>query len=180
MSVIGSSGSGKSTLARRIADRLGAPHVELDAIFHQPGWQPLPRDAFRTEVGRAVEGPAWVVDGNYSAVRPLVWERADTVVFLDLPRWRVMAQLVPRTLRRCWTGEELWNGNRESWSFLRSWRRDDNIWVWSWARHELQRERFVDALGDPRWSGVRFVRLRSHGEAARWLAGVGPPPTPDT
>ena len=37
-SVVGSSGSGKSTVARRLADILGVPYVELDAIHWRPGW----------------------------------------------------------------------------------------------------------------------------------------------
>ena len=33
--------------ARRLSTRLGLPHVELDSIYHQPGWAPLPADEFR-------------------------------------------------------------------------------------------------------------------------------------
>ena len=174
VSVVGSSGSGKTTLARALAERLGAPHVELDAIFHQPGWTPLPTERFQDEVGRVVAGPRWVVDGSYSAVRPIVWDRADTVVLLDLPRWQVMARLVPRSVRRSATGEELWNGNREDWRFLRSLRAEENIVVWSWQRHRRQRERYLEAVADPRWGHVRFVRLCSPAEVDRWLGGLGP------
>jgi len=41
VSVVGVSGSGKTTVARALAARLGVPHVELDAIYHQPGWTGL-------------------------------------------------------------------------------------------------------------------------------------------
>ena len=82
-------------------------------MFHQPGWEPLPEDEFRRVVEAAAAGDSWVMDGNYSAVRPLVWARADTVVWLDLPRRTVMRQVIWRTLRRAVTRQELWNGNRE-------------------------------------------------------------------
>src|SRR5215475_11726512 len=82
VSVVGVSGSGKSTLGRELAGRLAVPFVELDAIFHQPGWTPLPEDEFRRRVAEIAAGDGWVIDGNYSAVQPLVWERADTVVWV--------------------------------------------------------------------------------------------------
>lgn len=94
--VVGASGAGKSTAARRIAGRLGVPHVELDALQHGPGW--TQRATFVADVEAATGGPAWVVDGNYSAVRALLWSRADTVVWLDLPRWLVESRVVRRTL----------------------------------------------------------------------------------
>jgi adenylate kinase family enzyme len=90
VSVVGNSGSGKSTVAAALAAALGVPHLELDGVFHQPGWEPLPADSFRAVVAAAVAGDGWVLDGNYSAVRDLVWARADTVVWLDLPRRTVM------------------------------------------------------------------------------------------
>ncbi len=44
ISVIGTSGSGKTTVARRIAESLGFPHVELDALHWEPGWKEAPID----------------------------------------------------------------------------------------------------------------------------------------
>ncbi|HEX2361691.1 MAG TPA: hypothetical protein VHI11_06435, partial [Jiangellaceae bacterium] len=86
VSVVGNAGSGKTKLARELAARLRVPHVELDAIFHQPNWTRLPTDEFRQRVADAVAGDGWVVDGNYSSVRDLVWQRADAVVWLDFSR----------------------------------------------------------------------------------------------
>src|ERR1017187_1525754 len=63
VSVIGNAGSGKSALARALAARLGVPHVELDGIYHQPGWIPLAGEEFVRRVGAAAAGDGWVIDG---------------------------------------------------------------------------------------------------------------------
>ena len=98
--MVGNSGAGKSTVARQLARNLGVPFVELDAIYHQAGWAPLTAGEFRARVAGVTAGDAWVIDGNYSAVRPLVWARADTVIWIDPPRHRVMRQVIWRTFRR--------------------------------------------------------------------------------
>ncbi|MCK4314185.1 MAG: adenylate kinase [Anaerolineae bacterium] len=112
--VVGTSGSGKTTTAGQIAQRLGITHVELDAIHWEPDWTMAPLDVFRERTAQALSGDVWVVDGNYSKVRDIVWSRADTVVWLDYTLPVIMWQLVRRTLRRSLTREELWGGNRES------------------------------------------------------------------
>jgi adenylate kinase family enzyme len=170
--VVGCSGSGKTTLARTLARTLGVPHVELDAIFHQPGWTPLDDDTFKARVGQAAEAPRWVIDGNYSVVRDIVWQRADTVVWFDLPYVVVMARTIRRTVRRVVTRQELWNGNKEPWSNLCSWKPEKSIIAWAATRHKVYRQRYGSAEHDPRWAGLDFVRLRSQREADAFLKEV--------
>ena len=171
VSVVGSSGSGKTTFARELARGLGVPHLELDSVFHQPGWKQLDRDTFHERVSAFAAGPRWVVDGNYVShgAAALVWARADTIVWLDLPRWRVMAQLVPRTLRRVATGAELWNGNRERWSNLIDRRPEENVLLWAWARHASLRARYEAYAYDSTWAGHQVHRLRSRHEIRHFL-----------
>jgi adenylate kinase family enzyme len=165
VSVVGNSGSGKTTLARRLAAALDAPHLELDSIFHQPDWAELPVDEFRRLVAEFTAQPSWVVDGNYGAVRDLVWQSADTVVWLDLPRRQVMRRLVPRTLGRLVLRRELWNGNREAWSNV--WSRDPqrSILAWAWTTHGKYREEYTASLNDPANAHLRFVVVRSARDA---------------
>jgi adenylate kinase family enzyme len=70
VSVVGNSGSGKSTLARVLAAVLRAPHLELDSINPQPGWQPLPVDDFRRAVEIFAAGNSWVIA---AVTRPASW-----------------------------------------------------------------------------------------------------------
>ena len=142
VAVHGASGSGKTTLARALATRLGVERTKLDALFHQPGWTELPPDEFRAVVAERVSGEGWVVDGNYHAVRDLVWARAQLIVVLDLPRSRVMAQLLRRTVQRGTGRTELWNGNRESLRNLVSTDDGRNVVLWSWRTHH----RYHDAV----------------------------------
>jgi hypothetical protein len=141
-------------------------------MFHQPGWTPLDDASFQARILHATGTASWVVDGNYSVVRELVWDRADTVVWFDLPYAVVMARTIRRTVRRTVTRQELWNGNTEPWSNLFSWKPEKSIIAWSATRHRVYRQRYGDAEHDPRWAGLEFVRLRSQREADAFLADV--------
>jgi adenylate kinase family enzyme len=174
VSVIGVTGAGKSTVARSLARRLGVPCVELDSIFHQANWRPLPDDEFRARVAALTETGGWVVDGNYSQVRELVWRRADTVVWLDPPRRVVMRQVVWRTLWRAALRVELWNGNRERWRNLFTRDQEESVIVWAWHHHPVYRQRYGGACADPAWAHLRWVRLRSRAGVRRLLAEAGP------
>lgn len=169
VSVVGTSGSGKSTLAAALARRLGAPHVELDAIFHQQGWQPLPTEKFRARVAGLAAGETWVIDGNYAPVLDLVWQHADTVVWLDLPRHLTMRRLVWRTLRRFVLRTELWNGNREPWVNFFSTDPEKSVIAYAWKHYSTNRARFSSAEADPRNAHLTFVRLRTDKETAVFL-----------
>lgn len=173
--VVGNSGSGKTTVARALAGRLGAPHVELDSINHQPGWVPLEPEAFRQRVRTVADGAAWVVDGNYHSVADLLWERADTVVWLDLERPTVMRQLFARTLWRLVRREVLWNGNRERWQNLVSRDPSESVIVWAWTNHDKYAARYTELEVRARERGTSFVRLRSRAEVRALLTGASAP-----
>ena len=179
VSVVGNSGSGKSTVARELAGILGVPHLELDGVFHQPDWVPLPEDEFRRVVGAATAGAGWVMDGNYSVVRPIVWARADTVVWLDLPRRTVMRQVVWRTLRRAVTRQELWNGNREPLRNFLTWEPEESVISWAWHNHATYRDRYAAAAADPANAHLTFIRLTSRGDITRFLTESAADPAID-
>jgi adenylate kinase family enzyme len=168
--VVGNSGAGKTTLARELAACLNVPHVELDAIFHQPGWTPLPADEFAARVAAAADGNGWVIDGNYSAVRPLVWARADTVVWLDPPRRTVMRRIIWRSLRRAAIRAELWNGNRERWRNLFTWDPEESVIAWAWQRHGIYKQRYAAAARDPANAHLEFIRIVTRADAQRLLS----------
>lgn len=136
-------------------------------------WQPKPLDEFLVELTPLLESDRWVVDGNYSSlVQDLVWDAADTVVWLDLPRRVVMPALAKRTFVRMATQRELWNGNRESFNNLFTLDTEENILLWSWTRGPILRDRMEQAVSDPRWAHLTFVRLRTRRQVGDWLDAV--------
>lgn len=167
--VVGVTGSGKTTLAAGLAARLGVPHVEMDALNWQRGWQPIERAEFRRRVDAATSVTGWVSDGNYSEVRDLVWGRAQVLVWLDYPLTLIYWRLLCRSLRRIFTREELWNGNRESVRGLFFSR--DSLFVYALtSRPRLRRAIPLAAARD--YPHLELVRLTHPREADRWLEGI--------
>jgi len=173
--IIGCSGSGKSTLARRLAERSGLPYYELDGIFHQPDWTPMPDEEFCARLTEIVATDGWIMDGNYYRRCPgVIAARTELVVWLDLPRGQTFWRVVRRSLRRVIRAEELWNGNRESWSTILSPDPDKNIILWTWRQHPVYRRRYEQAMADGSFGSAQMVRLRSAREVDEWLAREWP------
>jgi adenylate kinase family enzyme len=171
VNVVGTSSSGKTTFARALAARLSLPHVELDALNWEPNWTAAAPDVMRQRTAAAIAGDGWVVDGNYSVVRELVWARADAIVWLDFPLRTILWRYALRTRRRVRSGEELWpgTGNRERLGSVFG--RDGLLW-WILSTYRRRRREYPERLAaNPR---LAAVRLRSPREAAAWLAGLEP------
>jgi adenylate kinase family enzyme len=169
VSVVGSSGAGKTTFGRRLAERLGVPLIELDAIYHQAGWTVLSDDEFRLEVAEATLEGAWVCDGNYAAVRPIVWERATDVVWIDPPKAVVIVQVIGRSISRVVTRRELWNGNRER---MRTWVDEEHPIRWSWSTFDRKRVEYPLRLALAENAHLRVHKLKSRRAARRFLDQV--------
>ena len=166
MLVAGTSGAGKTTLAARISTALGVPHVEIDALFHGPGW--TPRESFADDVRRFAASPAWVTEWQYDEVRPLLADRTDLLVWLDLSRATVLRQLLRRTVVRRVRRQELWNGNLEP-PLHTVFSDSEHLLRWAWASHGGTGPRVRD-LQDRR-PALAVVRLESRSSVDHWVAG---------
>lgn len=86
--VIGCPGAGKSVFSRDLAERTGLPLIPLDSLYHLDVWdEGRKKEQWRERVIELVAEPEWIVDGNYKSTLETRIIAADTVVFLDYPRW---------------------------------------------------------------------------------------------
>ncbi|MET9403367.1 adenylate kinase [Kitasatospora sp. NPDC002965] len=169
--VAGIPGAGKTTAAGRLAARLGLPRYELDALHHGPNWTPRP--AFRSDVEAFAHTARWVTEDQYTGLLgDLLTTRADTYIWLDLPRYTVMHRVLRRSLARALTRRELWNGNREH---FREWRDPEHPIRRAWSHHSAYRRRTLDRLAAH--PGLTLVHLTSARAARAWLRTV-PRPLP--
>jgi adenylate kinase family enzyme len=166
--IVGTSGAGKTTLARALAQRLGARHIELDALHWGPNWSP--REQFVADVQAAADHKHWVCDGNYSAARAVLWPRATHVVWLNYPRRVVWWRVFWRTLARGALRQRLWAGNRES--LANAFFSADSILWWSLSTFGNNRAKYAALSRDPQWQHLRWLTLRHPRDAARWLASL--------
>ena len=94
IAIIGCGGSGKSTLAAKLGPALGIPVVHLDVHYWNPGWVPMPRDEWESEVESLLSRESWIMDGNYGSTMEKRLAASDAVIFMDFPRrvclWRVI------------------------------------------------------------------------------------------
>ena len=169
--VVGTSCSGKTTLARQLAGVLGAPHVELDGIHWMSGWRLRPADEVRRMAVEAAAAERWVMDGNYSAVRDIVWGRATVVVWLNYPFRVVLWRALTRTIRRVLTREELFSGNREG--FRQSFLSRDSIIVWAITSYRGVRREYRRILDDGDYPHLRVIELRGPAEAEALVSALG-------
>jgi adenylate kinase family enzyme len=171
ISVAGDSGSGKTTVSRGIAARLGLTHVELDDLFHGPNWSEPPKEEFRRGVAETLDGlDGWVADGNYTgSLGSVVLERAELLVWLDLPLRVCLRRIWTRTLRRIRTREELWTSkNRET---LRgTFFSRDSLFLWTLKAHFRHRRDWPARFAAQRH--LEIVRLRTQRDVDRWLAAL--------
>ena len=92
--ITGNAGSGKSTLATIVSEKLELPLFGLDQVVWKPGWKTASLEERNEAFERIVAQPQWVVEG----VSKKIMAAADTVVFLDVPRWQAYVRVTKRNL----------------------------------------------------------------------------------
>lgn len=132
--ITGGPGAGKSTLARQLGDATGLPVTHIDQIAWLPGWQLRPREETAEIMHELQNRESWIIDGQYSLSMEHREQRADTIIFVDLPVtlrfWRVIkriarsyGQVRPDMAEGC--------PEQFSWEFIK----------WIWSTHKRTRHR---------------------------------------
>jgi len=167
IAIIGGSGAGKTTLGKALAECIAGVFIEVDAIQHKPGWEKASDDEIRTAIETAFnKNERWVIDGICEGeVGDLVSSQADVIVWLDLPLGVKLFRLFRRSYKRVRTGEELWNGNVETWRNV-FWGRDA-VLIYPLRTHFRQRRRMLE-----RTDLENVVRLRSTRAVNKWLSKI--------
>jgi energy-coupling factor transporter ATP-binding protein EcfA2 len=170
--ILGRTGSGKTTLARELAAAVGVPHVELDALYFGQNFSTAPLPVLRARTRAAIAGDRWVTDGNKSAVRDLVWPRADTVIWLDYPLAVCLWRLGKRALWRTAVLKTQAAEAEGEAGFLRQLPSAAKGVLTALRSHKGQRREYPRMFAEQENRHFAVVRLRSPRATRRWLDQV--------
>ena len=164
--VTGLAGSGKSTFSLALAAKTGLPVIVLDLHFWKPGWVAPSESEWREKQIRVLAGDAWIADGNYPETLDLRLERADAVVFLDMPWWVCTGRAFRRGFQM---PDELPKGcDYSTWLRLRD---EWQLAVRIWRNRHSEPEREREILSQHGQHGALYV-LRSRQAVRDFLDGL--------
>lgn len=164
--MIGSGGAGKSKFAREMGERTTLPVIHLDRLFWKPGWVPMPEDEWRALHAELIEPDRWIIDGNYGSTMESRIGAADTVIFLDLPRFVCVQGALQRHWRNRAGGRpDMVPGQRE---------RIDLKFLWWILRYPDTKRPGVLARLAKLPATTQVIRIRSRREAREVLDRLAP------
>lgn len=80
-----SAGVGKSTFARKLGEQLHFDVCHLDRLYWKPNWVEAPSEEFKTRQREVALTDRWIIEGNYASTLDQRLDRADTIIYLELP-----------------------------------------------------------------------------------------------
>jgi hypothetical protein len=132
----------------------------------------VPLPVLRERTTNAIAGERWVTDGNKSAVRDLVWPRADTLVWLDYSMLVSLWRLGKRAVWRTSVLKEQAEHSGEKKALPRQMLSAAKGVLTALRSHSGQRREFPRLFALPENQHLAVVRLRSPRAAQRWLERV--------
>ena len=162
--IIGCSGGGKSTLSRKLGERFGLPVTHLDVLFWKPGWVESTYDEFRPKIAAVCAEDDWIIDGNYSKTFDIRLPRADTIIWIDQPRWLCLWRAFWRTTSQFGVNRiDLAPGCPEKydWEFYK--------FIWNYRRDNIPK--IEEGLAQ-HGAHAKFHHLRSDKDIAAFLASL--------
>lgn len=170
--IAGVTGSGKTTLAGRVGRILGIPRVEMDDLHWGPGWTTRPD--FLEKVVELAHSEAWITEWQYREARPIVLDRAEALVWIDLPTrvqlWRLLRRTISRRVKRT----PMWRAGMVEQPLWTVFTDPDHILRWGWRTRNTYRDEYAAVIAELRErDGFEVVRLRSARDVEEWAASLG-------
>jgi hypothetical protein len=139
----------------------------LDGFHWGPNWSRRPDEDFRRLVAEATADNRWIIDGNYTIVQDIVLARATTVIWLNYGFATIFTRALVRTIRRTLFAEELFSGNRET--FTKSFFSRESILWWVVTTFRKRRKQYLELRKAQRYPQLEWLELRTPAEAERVL-----------
>ena len=168
--VIGSSCSGKSTFSQYMAHKKKIEYIELDQLHWLPDWVERPDDEFRALVNEAVLSDSWIVDGNYSIARDIVWPRATKIIWLNHSFSLVLYRSITRSIKRAATKKKLFAGNVES--FKQTFFSRDSIILWVLKTYHQKRKNYSNILKQVAEKGIQVIEFKNQSQVNEYLKSL--------
>jgi len=98
IAILGNCGSGKTTLGVNLSKILNIPLYHLDQYYYKPNWEKAPFEEYLEIHNTLCKQDKWIIDGTGTRTLAHRLQRADCIIFLDIPRsiclWRVFKRLL--------------------------------------------------------------------------------------
>jgi adenylate kinase family enzyme len=99
IAIIGNAGSGKSVVAQRLHQILHLPVYHLDKYFWKPQWTHPDPAEYKLIHDKLCDQDAWIMDGMNLRLLEYRIQRAEIIMFLDIPRYICFWRIFKRTFK---------------------------------------------------------------------------------
>lgn len=156
--IIGCPGSGKSTLSEQLNKITAIPLYHLDKINWIDSHSTLSREEFFLELQHVLELSEWIIDGNYNHTLGSRMEKADLIIWLDLPRYVCTYRIIKRLFK---PNHKHGNPDKLERGFLK--------FVWNFNKKNKPRMLELQKKYETQKS---FVRISSQKQLQEWISHV--------
>ncbi len=160
--IVGVSASGKSTFARKLSKKTKLPLFLMDSIMWNPGWQYIGDEETVRKLKEIGAQEEWIVEGYISKeARTFLFERADTIMYLDYPPIVATVRYLKRWLKHRKDPRPELEGSPEmfDWKFLKL--------VWT-KGEAISLNKFLAQVQDKH----KIIKFTSVRQAKAFLGGI--------
>lgn len=98
--VLGVSASGKTTFARKLSEKTGLPVTYMDEVMWRPGWKYIGDVETAAQIEKVSNNDSWIIEGFIDKnSQKSLFEKADTLLYLDYPGWLSAWRYIKRWLK---------------------------------------------------------------------------------